>query len=150
VPYRGGRYTIPSMYRFLCYKYYLGGSFPGWFWHYAWWGLFLTLLIMGVIIIVFFGPERDPTEDRYVRGANVTSTRRLGRALSGDGIEVGGIRIPRMLESQHFLFVGAPGSASPPPSGSCCGRSPRAEKQLWSWTRSASTCRSSTAPVAAT
>ena len=110
VPYRGGRYTIPSMYRFLCYKYYLGGSFTGWFWHYAWWGLFLTLLIMGVIIIVFFGPERDPTEDRYVRGANVTSTRRLGRALSGDGIEVGGIRIPRMLESQHFLFVGAPGS----------------------------------------
>ncbi len=110
VAYRGGRYTIPSMYRFLCYKYYLGGSFPGWFWHYAWWGLFLTLLIMGVIIIVFFGPERDPTEDRYVRGANVTSTRRLGRALSGDGIEVGGIRIPRMLESQHFLFVGAPGS----------------------------------------
>jgi hypothetical protein len=64
VPYRGGRYTIPSMYRFLCYKYYLGGSFTGWFWHYAWWGLFLTLLIMGVIVIVFFGPERDPTEDR--------------------------------------------------------------------------------------
>ena len=45
VPYRGGRYTIPSMYRFLCYKYYFGGSFTGWFWHYAPWGVFLPLLI---------------------------------------------------------------------------------------------------------
>lgn len=110
VPYRGGRYTIPIMYRFLCYKYYFGGSFPGWFWHYAWWGLFLTLLIMAAIIVAVFEPERDPTEDRYVRGADVTSTRRLGRALAGDGIEIGGIRIPHMLEAQHFLFVGAPGS----------------------------------------
>ena len=29
VPYRGGRYTIPSLYPFLCYKYNLGGSFSG-------------------------------------------------------------------------------------------------------------------------
>ena len=65
---------------------------------------------MAAIIVVLFGPERDPTEDRYVRGADVTSTRRLGRALAGDGIEIGGIRIARMLEAQHFLFVGAPGS----------------------------------------
>ena len=65
---------------------------------------------MAAIIAVLFGPERDPTKDRYVRGADVTSTRRLGRALAGDGIEIGGIRIPRMLEAQHFLFVGAPGS----------------------------------------
>jgi hypothetical protein len=110
VPYRGGRYTIPSMYRFLCYKYYLGGSFEGWFWHYSWWGLFLALLIMAGVILAFFGPRNEATADEYVRGADVTSTRRLGRALSGNGIELGGIRIPRALEPQHFLLVGAPGS----------------------------------------
>lgn len=110
VPYRGKRYTIGSMYPFLCYKHYLGGSFPGWFWHYSWWGLILTLLIMAAVIAMLYGLQRDPCEDRYVRGTDVTSTRRLGRALSGDGIEVGGVRIPRALEPQHFLFVGAPGS----------------------------------------
>jgi hypothetical protein len=33
LPYRGGRYTITSMYAFLNYKYYLGGSFASWYWH---------------------------------------------------------------------------------------------------------------------
>ena len=37
-------------------------------------------------------------------------SRRLRRDLRGDGVELGGIMIPRKLESQHFLLVGAPGS----------------------------------------
>ena len=37
IPYKGGRYTIDSMYRYLSWKYYFGGSFGGWFWHYAPW-----------------------------------------------------------------------------------------------------------------
>ena len=35
LPYRGHRYPIASMYDFLNRGYYLGGSFAGWFWHYA-------------------------------------------------------------------------------------------------------------------
>jgi hypothetical protein len=64
VPYRGKRYTIASMYPFLCYKYFLGGSFPGWFWHYSWWGLVLTLLIMAAVMVMLYRLQRDPCEDR--------------------------------------------------------------------------------------
>ena len=110
VPYRSARYTIPSMYRFLCYKYYLGGSFPGWFWHYAPWGFLITAVIFVVAVWVIFRPERDHTDDRYVRGADVIPQRRLRLELGGDGVEIGGIRVSRQIEPQHFLFVGAPGS----------------------------------------
>jgi hypothetical protein len=109
VPYRGGRYTIPSMYPFLCYKYYSGGSFPGSFWHYAPWGFLITAIIVGIDLILF-RPRRDHTDDRYVRGTDVVPQRRLRRELQGNGVEIGGIRILRTLEPQHFMFVGAPGS----------------------------------------
>ncbi len=110
VPYRGARYTIPSMYPFLCYKYYSGGSFPGWFWHYAPWGFLITAFIFVVAVWVIFRPERDHTDDRYVRGTDVIPQRRLRRELGGDGVEIGGIRVSRQIEPQHFLLVGAPGS----------------------------------------
>jgi type IV secretion system coupling TraD/TrwB family protein len=110
VPYRGARYTIPSMYPFLCYKYYSGGSFPGWFWHYAPWGLLITLIIFITIVWVMFRPRRDYADDRYVRGTDVIPQRRLRHQLGGDGVEIGGLRVPRTIEPQHFLFVGAPGS----------------------------------------
>ncbi len=110
LPYRGGRYTIDSMYNFLNHRFYLGGSFAWWFWHYAPWGLLPTGSCLAVIALFLFGAEADLGDDQYVRGADVTSTRRLGRALSGNGIEFGGIHIPRVLEPQHFLLVGAPGS----------------------------------------
>jgi type IV secretory pathway TraG/TraD family ATPase VirD4 len=98
------------MYRFLCYKYYLGGSFPGWFWHYAPWGFLITAVIFVVAVWVIFRPERDHTDDRYVRGTDVIPQRRQRRELGGDGVEIGGIRVSRQIEPQHFLFVGAPGS----------------------------------------
>ena len=110
VPYRGGRYTIASMYPFLCYKYYLGGSFPGWFWHYAPWGFLITAVVFVVAVWGTFRLERDHTDDRYVRGTDVISQRRLRRELGGDGVEIGGICVSREIEPQHFLFVGAPGS----------------------------------------
>jgi len=34
LPFRGGRYTIGSMYTFLNQRFYLGGYFA-WFWYYA-------------------------------------------------------------------------------------------------------------------
>jgi hypothetical protein len=110
VPYRGARNTIPSMYPFLCYKYYSGGSFSGWFWHYAPWGYLTTAVIFVGIGLILLRPEPDPTNDRYVRGTHVIPQRRLRRELQGNGVEVGGIRIERTLEPQHFMFVGAPGS----------------------------------------
>jgi len=110
VPYRGGRYTIPSMYPFLCYKYYSGGSFPGWFWHYAPWGFLVTAITVVGIGLILFRPRRDHTDDRYVRGTDVVPQRRLRHELQGNGVEIGGIRIQRTLEPQHFMFVGAPGS----------------------------------------
>jgi hypothetical protein len=110
VPYRGGRYTIPSMYPFLCYKYYAGGSFPGWFWRYAPWGFLITAIIFVAVVWVTFGPQHDHTDDGYVRGTDVIPQHRLRRQLAGDGVEIGGLRLPRTIEPQHFLFVGAPGS----------------------------------------
>ena len=47
LPYHGRRYTIASMYDFLNRRYYLGGSFAGWFRHYAPWGAVITALIVG-------------------------------------------------------------------------------------------------------
>ena len=91
VPYRGARYTIPSMYPFLCYKYYSGGSFPGWFWHYAPWGFLITAIIFVAIGLILFRPERDHTDDRYVRGTDVVPQRRLRHKLHGNGVELGGM-----------------------------------------------------------
>ena len=97
------------MYDFLNRRYYLGGSFAGWFWHYAPWGAVITALIVGACLLIIF-PSRDGDGDEYVRGTDVIPSRRLRRDLRGDGVELGGILIPRKLESQHFLLVGAPGS----------------------------------------
>ena len=97
------------MYDFLNRRYYLGGSFAGWFWHYAPWGAVITALIVGACLLIIF-PPRGGDGDEYVRGTDVIPSRRLRRDLRGDGVELGGILIPRKLESQHFLFVGAPGS----------------------------------------
>jgi Type IV secretion-system coupling protein DNA-binding domain len=109
LPYRGRRYPIASMYDFLNRRYYLGGSFAGWFWHYAPWGAVITALIVGACLLIIF-PPRGGDGDEYVRGTDVVPSRRLRRDLRGDGVELGSILIPRGLESQHFLLVGAPGS----------------------------------------
>lgn len=108
LPYNGGRYTITSMYYFLNQKYFLGASFAGWFRHYAPWGAVITALMVGACLLIIF--SRGGDGDEYVRGTDVIPSRRLRRDLRGDGVELGGILIPRELESQHFLLVGAPGS----------------------------------------
>ncbi len=109
LPYHGRRYTIASMYDFLNHRYYLGGSFAGWFWHYAPWGAVITAFVVGACLLIIF-PLRGGDGDEYVRGTDVIPCRRLRRDLRGDGVELGGILIPCKLESQHFLLVGAPGS----------------------------------------
>jgi DNA helicase HerA-like ATPase len=72
------------------------------------------LIPTGLILLAvgrFLFPRRlDAADDQYVRGTDVISPRRLARELRGDGIEIGRVRIPRAIESQHFLFVGSSGS----------------------------------------
>jgi hypothetical protein len=110
VPYRGARYTIPSLYRFLCYKYYLAGSFPGWFWHYSLWGAVLTVLSAGIVLLIIFRPERGPRGPRYIRGTDVVPRRWLAKEIARDGITIGDMATPRRQEPQHFLISGAPGT----------------------------------------
>ena len=110
LPYRGGRYTIASMYAFLNYKYYLGGSFASWYWHYAPWGAVLTGLIEAACVAVLF-LRPGPSEARHIRGITLVSARKLARKLgSRAGIQLAGVRIPRALECQHFLIAGSTGS----------------------------------------
>ena len=110
LPYKGQRYTIGSMYMYLSRRYYYGGSFASWFWHYAPWGAILTALIIGVTLMIIFPPPRRSRSARYVRGTDVIPSRRLARELSGDGVRIGDMRTPRRLESQHFLISGSPGT----------------------------------------
>ena len=110
IPYKGERYTIDSMYRYLSWKYYFGGSFAGWFWHYAPWGALLTGLVGGGVLLIMFPPPRRPRGARYIRGADVIPSQRLAREIARDGISIGDMRTPRRHERQHFLISGAPGT----------------------------------------
>jgi hypothetical protein len=110
LPYRGGRYTITSMYAFLNHKYYLGGSFASWYWHYAPWGAVLTGMIEAGLLAALQIFDAPP-ETRQVRGITLVSARKLARKLgSPAGIRLAGVRIPRALECQHFLIAGSTGS----------------------------------------
>jgi hypothetical protein len=110
LPYRGGRYTITSMYAFLNYKYYLGGSFASWYWHYAAWGAVLTGLIEAAVVALLY-VRTGQSEAVHIRGITLVPARRLARKLGGcAGIRLAGIRIPRALECQHFLVAGSTGS----------------------------------------
>lgn len=110
LPYRGSHYTITSIYAFLNYKYYLGGSFASWYWHYATWGAVLTGLIEAGCLATLRIVDAPP-EARHIRGITLVSARRLGRKLgSRAGIRLAGVRIPRALECQHFLIAGSTGS----------------------------------------
>ena len=110
IPYKGERYTIDSMYRYLSWKYYFGGSFAGWFWHYAPWGAVLTGLLVGLLLLAIFPLPCRRRGERYIRGTDVIPSRRLARELASDGISIGDMPTPRRQEPQHFLISGAPGT----------------------------------------
>src|SRR5258708_15112110 len=95
---------------FLNYKYYLGGSFASWYWHYSPWAAVLTGLIEAGLLAALRIFDAPP-EARHVRGITLVSARKLARKLgSRAGIQLAGIRIPRALECQHFLIAGSTGS----------------------------------------
>lgn len=108
VPYRGRRYPIRSTYDFLSAHIYFH-TFPTWYWHYAWWGMIpamLALLAAGYL----FAPRAERAEGEHIRGVTLITARRLNWELRGDGLELGGVRLPRALETQHVLATGKSGA----------------------------------------
>jgi len=89
IPYKGQRYTIDSMYRYLSWKYYFGGSAADWFWHYAPWGALLTLCLVCLVLLALFPPPRRRRGERYIRGTDVIPSRRLAKEIARDGIMIG-------------------------------------------------------------
>jgi type IV secretory pathway TraG/TraD family ATPase VirD4 len=108
VPYKGGRYPILSVYLLLNDKIYYH-SFPVWFWHYAGWGMLPALLAVGVAAYVF-APAAAGGNGEHIRGVTIITARRLGWQLRGDGLELGGVRLPRELETQHIAVTGKSGA----------------------------------------
>lgn len=110
LPYGGGRYTITSMYRFLNAKFYLGASFADWYWSCAPAGVAFT----GVFVVASGLGLRAWDRRRqlgHVRGVMLVSAKGLARRLHAvAGVRLAGVRIPRQLESQHILIVGATGT----------------------------------------
>jgi hypothetical protein len=110
LPYHGGHYTITSMYRFLNARYYLGASFAAWYWHCAEAGAILTAGAVVALFCAFRAWDRRP-DFEHVRGAMLVPVRTLaGHLRAASGITLAGVRIPRRLESQHFLITGATGA----------------------------------------
>jgi hypothetical protein len=117
LPYRGGRYTIGSVYVFLNRRFYLGLSFGEWFAFYEFWGAVpATMGISSVLYLILRQPE-DRATGKRLRGLRLIPPRQLARQLRrtqlrGDrgGIEFAGVQIPRSMECEHFLITGATGA----------------------------------------
>src|SRR5215469_36559 len=108
IPFKGQRYPILSFYLFLCDNIYYH-SFPVWFWLYAGWGMIPALLALAVAAYVF-APAAASVEGEHIRGGTIITARRLGWQLRGDGLELGGVRLPRALETQHIAVTGKSGA----------------------------------------
>jgi Type IV secretion-system coupling protein DNA-binding domain len=110
LPYRGGHYTVTSMYRFLNARYYLGGSFSSWYWHCAPAGAVITGAAVAALACSLRASDRG-YDLQHVRGVMLVPVKTLARRLRAvAGIWLAGVRIPRQLESQHFLIVGSTGA----------------------------------------
>ncbi len=113
LPYRGGRATIGSMYRYLNWRFFQGRSFGRWFCTYS---LPALLPMVAVVLVVAFLLSRDADDNhdgKHIRGLAMIPPRRLSRelrrtALRGDrpGVELGNVRIPRSTEIEHILITG--------------------------------------------
>ena len=109
LPYRGGQYTITSMYRFLNARYYLGASFADYYWHCA---PAAAAMTGAVVAALAFGlrtwDHRHDFDLGHVRGVMLVPVKRLACGLRvATGIWLAGVRIPRPLECCHFLITGA-------------------------------------------
>ena len=51
-------------------------------------------------------------DGEHIRGVTIITARRLGWQLRGDGLELGGVRLPRALETQHIAVTGKSGAGN--------------------------------------
>jgi len=100
------------MYEFLNRTFYFGHSFAIWFAHYSLWALMPTGLILLTVGRFLFPRRLDAADDQYVRGTEVIAPRKIARELRGDGIEIGGVRIPPsrsiFYSSAHLARINRP------------------------------------------
>jgi len=110
IPYNGQRYPILSVYLFLNNRIYYH-PFPVWYWHYAGWGMIPALTALAAAAYMF-APKAADTGGEHIRGVTIITARRLGWQLRGDGLELGGVRLPRALETQHIAVTGKSGAGN--------------------------------------
>ena len=117
LPYRGGRYTIGSMYLYLNWRFYLGRSFGEWFTSYSVWGAVPATLTLAALGYLLLRDSEDRPEGKHLRGLSLIRPRQLSRELRGTGfradrpgVELARVRLPRSIECEHFLITGATGA----------------------------------------
>ena len=75
-------------------------------------GVFLLIVIL--LGGYFYMRGREQSQEAYIRGARIGTTRELNKLLArhGEGgvLELGDVRLPRSFETQHCLFIGASGT----------------------------------------
>ena len=118
LPYHGQRYPVASLFEFLNRTIFVASP-PAWFRYYALWGLLphaaAAMSMLGWSLLSRFElsalrSSRWSSVTNHVRGLRLVSGRRLNRRLRGTGIALGGVRVPRARESEHFLIAGATGT----------------------------------------
>jgi hypothetical protein len=117
LPYRGGRATIGSMYLYLNWRFYQGGSFGQWFAFYSVWGAVPASLTLAALGYFLLHDPYDLSEGKHLRGISLIRPRQLSRELRRTelrseraGVELAQVRIPRSTECEHFLITGATGA----------------------------------------
>jgi hypothetical protein len=68
-----------------------------------------ALLALAVAACVF-APAAAGVGGDHIRGVTIITARRLGCQLRGDGLELGGVRLPLPLETQHIAVTGKSGA----------------------------------------
>jgi len=119
----GGRTRIPHTEFVDAMDFYFGKEIKGFENAIAWtfYLSFLSYLLSAAYIIFFLATSGRMTNVRFIRGASKIPLSKLKHALQGasekaDGpihpnINICGLRIPRDLETKHFLLMGTPVTA---------------------------------------
>lgn len=120
----GNWYTLPSFAAWLDNAY--GGSIYSWGWRAAtgagYYGLGSALLplVLGAVLLVWWW-RRDPEGNNHLRGLRLINPRTLNRQIHDgafkrwlhgppQGLELGGVIIPKRQLSEHLMITGNPGS----------------------------------------
>lgn len=110
VSYQGGSYRAVDVYVTLTDSLY-GRGFGQWLLVVS---PFSTLLAAGCLVGLTTWAKRrehaERAEGEHVRGIRLVMGRSLERALRGDGITLGGVALPRELETQHAVITGSTGT----------------------------------------